>query len=177
MEGQMDFLGLLNEYRDDQGAVVRVREPKEKRVKPKASFFEKGEVKAEQLSFDFTLKQSPLETKQEEKEPEIPEEVIEKEPEIPAEQPSEEVKENPLAETKEILFKQCKKCWCFDCRHNSRNQGVPREMCGKRIPCPACDGCVNEDMATVCEIGNAKEGCKLRAQEEGILTQEDGEEV
>lgn len=74
---------------------------------------------------------------------------------------------------KEVLFKQCKRCWCFDCKHNSRNEGVPREMCGTMIPCPACDGCVQEDMATICEIGNAKEGCGLRAREEGIVVDEE----
>ena len=69
---------------------------------------------------------------------------------------------------KDVLFKQCKKCWCYDCRHNARNEGVPREICGTQMACPACNDCINEDMATICEIGNAREGCRTRALEEGI---------
>lgn len=164
MEGQLDFLGLLNEYRDDQGALVRVREPKEKRIKPRAPFFEKEEVKAEQLSFDFAVEPEPTKVEKTVEKPK--EEQVETPKEMPAEKPKEETADN-----KDVLFKQCKKCWCFDCKHNSRNQGVLREMCGKMIPCPACDGCISEDMATICEIGNAKEGCRLRAMEEGILVE------
>lgn len=74
---------------------------------------------------------------------------------------------------KEKLFKQCNRCWCFDCKHNSKNEAVPREMCGTRMACPACDGCIAEDCATICEIGNAKEGCMTRAIEEGIVVQEE----
>ncbi|MBQ9863086.1 MAG: hypothetical protein IJM28_04170, partial [Lachnospiraceae bacterium] len=77
----------------------------------------------------------------------------------------------------EQLFKQCNKCWCFDCKHNARNEGVPREMCGVSMPCPACKSCEAEDFATICEIGNAKEGCKFRAIEEGIFKEEEPEEV
>ena len=40
------------------------------------------------------------------------------------------------------------------------------------MPCPACDGCIEEDSATICEIGSAKEGCKFRAIEEGIFVPE-----
>ncbi len=79
----------------------------------------------------------------------------------------------PTKVTLEQLFKQCKKCWCFDCKHNSRNEGVPRDLCGNMMPCPACKGCIDEDMATVCEIGNAKEGCRLRATEEGLVSTEE----
>nr|MCR5310251.1 hypothetical protein [Lachnospiraceae bacterium] len=68
----------------------------------------------------------------------------------------------------EALFKQCERCWCFDCKHNSRGPAVPRDLCGKMMPCPACKGCESDGFATVCEIGNAKEGCMLRATEEGI---------
>lgn len=213
MEGQLDFLGLLNEYRDDQGALVRVREPKEKRIKPRAPFFEKEEVKAEQLSFDFAVEPEPNKVEKPVEKPK--EEQVETPKEKPAEKPKEETaekvkgkakakvakeepkkteaviekqevafaekkekslvehKEESTADNKEVLFKQCKKCWCFDCKHNSRNQGVLREMCGKMIPCPACDGCISEDMATICEIGNAKEGCRLRAMEEGILIEDE----
>ena len=91
----------------------------------------------------------------------------------PVPEPEKEPEKKPEKKSGEILFKQCKKCWCFDCKHNSRNEGVPREMCGVTIPCPACDGCVQEDQATICEIGNAKEGCRFRAMEEGILVTEE----
>lgn len=83
------------------------------------------------------------------------------------------VEKAPVKASSELLFKQCKKCWCFDCKHNSRNEGVPRDLCGNMMPCPACKGCIDEDMATVCEIGNAKEGCRLRATEEGLVSTEE----
>lgn len=65
-------------------------------------------------------------------------------------------------------FSQCKKCWCYDCKHNRYNEGVPRDLCGNKIPCPACDECVKQGFADVCEINSAKNGCSLRAEEEGI---------
>lgn len=94
--------------------------------------------------------------------------------EVPVkEAPKAVVEDAPVKASSEILFKQCKKCWCFDCKHNSRNEGVPRDLCGNMMPCPACKGCIDEDMATVCEIGNAKEGCRLRATEEGLVSTEE----
>ena len=34
LDGQLDFLGLISEYTDDQGAHVKVREPGVRRIKP-----------------------------------------------------------------------------------------------------------------------------------------------
>ncbi|MBR5761914.1 MAG: hypothetical protein IKX87_07825 [Lachnospiraceae bacterium] len=235
-EGQLDFLGLLNEYTDSQGATVRVREPGNSRLKPvdkSGSKFKVSEAEPEQLTLDLgdmteaapvtevKVETSPValdaEPIREEFKPivaepkktaEKPEPVVEElKPVEEASKPAkakdkpkaksvkekakpveEEPKPEPAIEPvrpaepepkadkggpKEILFKQCKKCWCFDCKHNSRNEGVPRDICGTSMPCPACEGCISEDQATICEIGNAKEGCKLRAKEEGILIEEE----
>ena len=224
-EGQLDFLGLLNEYTDSQGATVRVREPGNSRLKPvdkSASKVKVSEAEPEQLKLDFGAVAEPEPVKVEEVKVEPVKEIVKPEPvkaeevktpppakEKPVPKPEkvkkakpapkatdpkvpepvkEEVKAEPIAEvpkpepaapastgggSKEILFKQCKKCWCFDCKHNSRNEGVPRDICGTSMPCPACESCISEDQATICEIGNAKEGCKLRAQEEGILIEEE----
>ena len=189
-EGQMDFLGLLNEYTDSQGATVRVREPGNTKLKPvekAASKFSVREAEPEQLKINF---EEPVEVKAEpvkeepkpepkpepvKKEEPKPEPKLEPKPEpVKPEPKPEPVKAEPKAEgPKDILFKQCKKCWCFDCKHNSRNEGVARDICGTMMPCPACESCISEDQATICEIGNAKEGCKLRAQEEGILIPEE----
>ena len=226
-EGQLDFLGLLNEYKDSQGATVRVREPGNSRLKPvdkSTSKFKVSEAEPEQLKIDFEpvgkpepvkveeVKTEPVKEPEPEKKPEpVKEEVkpvpvkkqesVKEEPKPVVQKPVKEapkpiepepVKEEPKAaapepvkpvepkpgkkadaDSKEILFKQCKKCWCFDCKHNSRGEGVPRDICGTSMPCPACESCISEDQATICEIGNAKEGCKLRAQEEGILIEEE----
>ena len=192
-EGQMDFLGLLNEYTDSQGATVRVREPGNSRLKPvekASSKFSVREAEPEQLKINFeepeVIKAEPVKV---EPKPEPvkaepkPEPVKEAPKPVKAEPKPEPVKEAPKPApkpapvaadgSKEILFKQCKKCWCFDCKHNSRNEGVVRDICGTQMPCPACDTCISEDQATIFEIGNAKEGCKLRAQEEGILIPEE----
>lgn len=150
-EGQMDFFGLLNEYDDSQGARVTVREPGRKTVPPaksqKTGHLTIKDGEPEQIKLDF--------------------EKLTSEPILEKEENTDKIVQS------ELLFKQCKKCWCFDCKHNSKNEGVPRDMCGTRMPCPACDSCIAEDQATICEIGNAKEGCKLRAEEEGILVNED----
>ena len=201
-EGQLDFLGLLNEYTDSQGATVRVREPGESRLKPiekSSSKISVREAEPEQLKINFD-EPEPAVVKQEEPKPDRvneapkPKPVPKPEPvkEIPKPEPvretlkpapaAEEPKPEPKPAPKpieskkgsgEILFKQCKKCWCFDCKHNSRNEGVARDICGTMMPCPACESCIAEDQATICEIENAKEGCKLRAQEEGILVPEE----
>lgn len=193
-EGQMDFLGLLNEYTDSQGATVRVREPAGVKLKPvekTSSKFTVREAEPEQLMLnleDFAAvktEEPPKEKKETpvKVEPE-PVKAAEKPAEKPIEKPVEKPAEKPVtkpaektasggAGSAEILFKQCKKCWCFDCKHNSRNEGVPRDICGTQMPCPACESCISEDQATICEIGNAKEGCRLRAQEEGILIPEE----
>ena len=196
-DGQLDFLGLLNEYTDDQGATVRVREPGGHRSRLR----EKTVPDFEQLSFDFEEVKVP-EPKIEERqvsEPvtekiKVPEPVTEEiktpEPvteEIKAPEPVIEeiqvskpvIEEVKAPEPKKVraakkaaaeqLFKQCINCWCFDCKHNARNEAVPRDLCGKSMPCPACKSCEAENTATICEIGNAKEGCMTRALEEGIF--------
>lgn len=230
-EGQMDFLGLLNEYTDSQGATVRVREPAGSKLKPvekASSKFSVREAEPEQLKLnleDFVAVKAEEPPKEKKEEPDkaepVKEESVKAEPVIeelkpepepvkeepkpepvsevpkpepvkavekPAENPVEKPAEKPApkpvqkpvpkpvsdgAGSADILFKQCKKCWCFDCKHNSRNEGVPRDICGTQMPCPACESCISEDQATICEIGNAKEGCRLRAQEEGILIPEE----
>lgn len=247
-EGQLDFLGLINEYKDSQGAVIRVKEPGKAPKKPNVDSMGATvkSVEGEQLKLDLEAIKPPVthtEVKtidtgkpdiviREVREPEtfvkaepvkkpeiigsqeqvkkaeiteksqpvnVPEkiekhetvkktEITEKSKplktetvrttELPTKERKSDTREVKEAkETKEILFKQCKRCWCFDCKHNSRNEAVPREMCGSMMPCPACDGCVAEDQATICEIGNAKEGCKLRATEEGIYTEENFNEA
>ena len=70
------------------------------------------------------------------------------------------------------FFPECVDCWCRDCRHNSKGEAVPREMCGKQMPCPACDSCLAEGHASICLIGSAKEGCMTRAVMEGIFVPE-----
>ncbi len=107
-----------------------------------------------QLDFFDLLKEEPAEQQAPPK------------PEAKADDPDR--KKNIRSTKKQALFKECVSCWCSDCRHNSRNEGIPREMCGKSMACPACDMCVSEGKATVCIIGNAKEGCMTRASEEGI---------
>lgn len=71
------------------------------------------------------------------------------------------------------LFDKCSDCWCSDCKHNSQNEGKPREMCGMMMACPACEACIEQGYAEVCEIGSAKEGCKTRAIEEGLFVEEE----
>jgi len=202
-EGQLDFLGLLNEYTDSQGAKVRVREPGAAKLKPvdkNVSKFSVREAEPEQLKINFeepaVVKTEPVK---------VEPEAVKPEPVKPEPEPVKAVKEAPKPKpapvkaapepkpepepvreeapkaapvskppkSGELLFKQCKKCWCFDCKHNSKNEGVPRDICGTSMPCPACESCISEDQATICEIGNAKEGCRLRAKEEGILIEED----
>ena len=65
-------------------------------------------------------------------------------------------------------FKECKLCWCFDCRHNVLNEGVPRDFMGEYKPCPSCTFCIDRNKADPCEIGSYDNGCKVRSEEEGI---------
>lgn len=247
IDGQMDFLGLITEYTDNQGATVRVREPGKGKSKPIPP------PEFEQITMDFesdvpriikndkeetapkvvitsmpsenkirinevvcaakneepeqvvSVKVSevservssyePTFTPEEKKEKQVKkirrkkestindtttkvelplkEEDSEKEVTDEKETVSKAVEENTEAQTREALFKQCKRCWCFDCKHNTRNEAVPREICGTMMACPACNDCIAEDMATVCEINNAKEGCRTRALEEGIVVEEE----
>lgn len=65
-------------------------------------------------------------------------------------------------------FSACAECWCRDCGHNAVNEGIPRELCGNMQACPACDMCVKSNEPQICIIGSAKEGCSVRAAEEGL---------
>lgn len=69
-------------------------------------------------------------------------------------------------------FPECDSCWCRDCKHNSRNEGEPRDFGGKMMPCPSCNDCIDNDEPEVCVIGSYSEGCKLRAREEGLCPEE-----
>lgn len=67
------------------------------------------------------------------------------------------------------LFLECELCWCKDCKHNSKNEAEPRDFNGEMKPCPACEFCVDNDEPEICEKGSAKNGCRLRAEEEGLI--------
>lgn len=67
------------------------------------------------------------------------------------------------------FFRECNLCWCSTCRHNEKGQAVPRDFAGNKKPCPSCDFCIKQKKAEICEIGSYENGCKLRAEEEGIL--------
>ncbi|MDR2546756.1 MAG: hypothetical protein LBC96_04495 [Lachnospiraceae bacterium] len=77
-----------------------------------------------------------------------------------------------LEESKFIVdfpqFTECNDCWCYDCRYNSYNEAVLRDLAGEMKPCPSCNHCLSAGNAEVCEIGSYQNGCKLRATEEGI---------
>ena len=66
------------------------------------------------------------------------------------------------------FFKQCKNCWCSDCKHNEKLDAVPRDFSGVKKACPSCDFCLQDKKAEICEIGSYDNGCKLRASEEGM---------
>lgn len=67
------------------------------------------------------------------------------------------------------LFKECSLCWCSTCRHNEKGQAIPRDFAGEKKPCPSCVFCIRQKKAEICEIGSYENGCKLRAEEEGIV--------
>ena len=192
-DGQLDFLGLLNEYTDDSGAKVRVREPGGRKVFPKdpdpymqLSFDPEPWTEPEPEPKPASVTEVPKSEPAPEPKPEpVPEpKAVEPPKAEPKPEPKPAPKKTPVAVPKtksgsgggdkpEVLFKQCERCWCYDCKHNSRGPAVPRELCGKMMPCPACKGCESDGFATICEIGNAKEGCMLRATEEGIYVPEE----
>ncbi len=80
-----------------------------------------------------------------------------------------EVEKKKTTHSQPGKFTECKQCWCRDCKHNSANEGVPRDICGNMQACPACEMCLRTGVAEICVIGSAKEGCSVRAAEEGIL--------
>ena len=72
------------------------------------------------------------------------------------------------------FFKQCKNCWCSDCKHNEKLDAVPRNFLGEKKACPSCSFCLHDKKAEICEIGSYDNGCKLRASEEGIVEESEG---
>lgn len=76
----------------------------------------------------------------------------------------------PISELSQ--FAECDSCWCKDCKHNSMNEGEERDFGGVSKPCPACEICIDNDEPEICEIGSSKNGCKLRAKEEGLIEEE-----
>lgn len=77
-----------------------------------------------------------------------------------------------LSETKFLdefpQFIECSSCWCYDCKHNENNEAIPRDFAGEKKACPSCSYCIENGKADICEIDSYKNGCKLRAEEEGI---------
>lgn len=65
-------------------------------------------------------------------------------------------------------FIECDSCWCYDCKHNENNEAEPRDFGGEKKPCPSCKFCVEQKKPEICQIGSYKNGCKLRAKEEGF---------
>ena len=82
---------------------------------------------------------------------------------------AEDIEVDDKHDTIEIsLFMECASCWCSTCRHNAEGKAVPRDFAGVKKPCPSCSFCVSQDKAEICEINSYENGCKLRAEEEGI---------
>ncbi|MCQ2519143.1 MAG: hypothetical protein MJ107_01295 [Lachnospiraceae bacterium] len=162
-------------------------EPEETKKEPQAEEFTPETVKTEEpvvkeSKFDETLAKEPSAKEPSVKEPSVKENKVEEhEPETVKPKKTANKQAKPVksflktkpAPTGDSLFEACERCWCRDCRHNSRNEGVPRDICGMMMACPACKDCMDENMPTVCEIGNAKEGCRTRAVEEGIVNPEE----
>lgn len=69
------------------------------------------------------------------------------------------------------FYQECTLCWCSTCRHNEKGQAVLRDFAGEKKPCPSCDFCIKQKKAEICEIGSYENGCKLRAEEEGIISE------
>jgi len=66
-------------------------------------------------------------------------------------------------------FIECTSCWCSTCEHSTIGGSVPRPFAGTERPCPSCELCVREGVADICVIGSADEGCRYRAQKEGLI--------
>jgi len=65
-------------------------------------------------------------------------------------------------------FPECASCWCSTCEHSCAGGSVPRPFGESMSPCPSCELCVKEGKADVCVIGSAEEGCRYRAEKEGL---------
>lgn len=66
-------------------------------------------------------------------------------------------------------FKECSNCWCATCEHSTVGGSVPRPLGDSMRPCPACELCVQAGKADICIIGSADEGCRHRAEKEGLV--------
>ena len=66
-------------------------------------------------------------------------------------------------------FKECKSCWCATCEHSTLGGSVPRPLGDGMSPCPACELCIRAGKAEICVIGSADEGCRHRAEKEGLV--------
>lgn len=66
-------------------------------------------------------------------------------------------------------FKECTSCWCASCEHSTAGSGVPRPFGDTMRVCPSCELCISEGKADVCVIGSADEGCRYRAEKEGLV--------
>lgn len=84
-----------------------------------------------------------------------------------------DTEDTPIAMDEIMQFAECVNCWCRDCRHNEENEGEPRDFGGEKKPCPACRFCIENDEPEICEIGSYKNGCKVRAKEEGLAPDEE----
>lgn len=67
-------------------------------------------------------------------------------------------------------FAECIDCWCSTCEHSSVGGSVPRPFGENTRPCPSCELCVSEGKADVCVIGSADEGCRYRAEKDGLIS-------
>lgn len=66
-------------------------------------------------------------------------------------------------------FPECVSCWCATCEHSTVGGSVPRPFGDSTRPCPSCELCVSEGKADICVMGSAEEGCKYRAEKEGLI--------
>lgn len=66
-------------------------------------------------------------------------------------------------------FKECASCWCATCEHSTLGGSVPRPLGDGMRPCPACELCIRAGKAEICVIGSADEGCRHRAEKEGLV--------
>ena len=67
------------------------------------------------------------------------------------------------------VFQECSSCWCSTCEHSTVGGSVPRPFAGSQRPCPSSELCVREGVADICVIGSADEGCRYRAEKEGLI--------
>lgn len=94
------------------------------------------------------------------------------EAELPIEQNEATMSKPKIKKQKKIApgaFKECSSCWCATCEHSTVGGSVPRPFGEAMRACPSCELCVSEGKADVCVIGAAEEGCRYRAEKEGVV--------